>query len=111
GFAIGPVNIDPATRVRWNAAFAYLDPIRDRPNLRIVGDSLVDRVVLDGGRVRGVDVIAPSGRERIESSRVVLAGGAYGSPLILLRSGIGPADELRAAEIAPRHDLPGVGRN
>ena len=42
---------------------------------------------------------------------MILAGGAYGSPLVLLRSGIGPADELRAAGIVPRHDLPGVGRN
>ena len=41
GFAIGPVNIDPATRVRWNAAFAYLDPLRDRPTLRIAADTFV----------------------------------------------------------------------
>ena len=44
GFAIGPVNIDPATKVRWNAAFAYLDPLRDLPNLRIVPDTLADKL-------------------------------------------------------------------
>ena len=54
GFAIGPVNIDPDTRIRWNAGFAYLDPIRGLPNLRIVGDTLVDRVTLDGTRASGV---------------------------------------------------------
>jgi choline dehydrogenase len=111
GFAIGPVNIDPATRVRWNAAFAYLDPVRSLRNLRVVGDTLVDRVVLDGPRATGVEAIGAAGRTRIAAERVILAGGAYGSPLVLLRSGIGPADELAANGIEARHDLPGVGRN
>ncbi len=111
GFAIGSVNIDPATRVRWNAGFAYLDPIRGLPNLRIAGDTLVDRVTLDGTRVTGLDVVAPAGPAHIATDRVILAAGAYGSPLILLRSGIGAADELRPAGIDPVHDLPGVGRN
>ncbi|MBA2595515.1 MAG: GMC family oxidoreductase N-terminal domain-containing protein, partial [Chloroflexia bacterium] len=142
GFAIGPVNIDPTTRVRWNASFAYLDPIRDLPNLRIAGDTLVDKVTLSGGRITGLEVItrlvtnaphesaippavppspiamglgAEEGgrrvRAHIATERVILAAGAYGSPLILLRSGIGAADELRAAGIDTMHDLPGVGRN
>jgi choline dehydrogenase len=111
GFAIGPVNIDPATRVRWNASFAYLDPLRGLPNLRIAGDTLVDRLTFDAGRVSGLEVVGPEGRAQIAAERVIFAAGAYGSPLILLRSGIGPADELRALGIAPIHDLPGVGRN
>jgi choline dehydrogenase len=111
GFAIGPVNIDPATRVRWNAGFGYLDPMRTLPNLRIVGDTLVDRVTLDGRRVTGVAVVGPEGPATVASERVILAGGAYGSPLVLLRSGIGDADELRDSGIAVTHDLPGVGRN
>jgi choline dehydrogenase len=111
GFAIGPVNIDPDTRIRWNAGFAYLDPIRGLPNLRIAGDTLVDRVTLNGVRASGVAVVGPDGPATIAAERVILAGGAYGSPLILLRSGIGAADELRGDGIAVRHDLPGVGRN
>ena len=111
GFAIGPVNIDPATSVRWNAAFAYLDPIRHLPNLRIIPDTLVDKLTLDKSRVTGVDVVTSAGPSQITADRVILAGGAYGSPLILLRSGIGPVDELRELGISPRHDLPGVGRN
>jgi choline dehydrogenase len=111
GFAIGPVNIDAVTRVRWNAAFAYLDPIRNLPNLRIAGDTLVDRVTVDGTRVNGLDVVGPAGATHIAAQRVILAGGAYGSPLILLRSGVGPAYELRALGITPYLDLPGVGRN
>ena len=111
GFAVGPVNIDPITNVRWNAAFAYLDPICHLPNLRIVPDTLVDTLTLDGSRVTGVNVVGSSGRSRIGADRVILAGGAYGSPLVLLRSGIGPADELQAQGIRPSHDLPGVSRN
>lgn len=111
GFAIGPVNIDPASSVRWNAAFAYLDPIRDLPNLRIVGDALVDRLILEGTRVTGLEVIFPDGPAHIAADRVILASGAYGTPLILLRSGIGSPGELQAIGIAPVHDLPGVGRN
>jgi choline dehydrogenase len=111
GFAIGPVNIDPATRIRWNAAFAYLDPIRHLPNLRIVGDTLVDRVTLAGARATGVAVIGPNGPATISAERVIMAGGAYGSPLILLRSGIGAADDLSSYGISVNHDLPGVGRN
>jgi choline dehydrogenase len=111
GFAIGPVNIDPATNTRWNAAFAYLDPIRELPNLRIVPNSLVDRLTFDGTRVSGLGVIGPEGPAHIAADRVILAAGAYGSPLILLRSGVGDAAEMRAIGIAPVHDLPGVGRN
>jgi choline dehydrogenase len=111
GFAIGPVNIDPATKIRWNAAFAYLDSIRQLPNLRIVPDTLVDEVTLDGTRVAGVEVVGPVGSSHIATDRVILTAGAYGSPLILLRTGIGAADELHALGIGPLHDLPGVGRN
>jgi choline dehydrogenase len=111
GFAIGPVNIDPETRVRWNAGFGYLDPIRDLPNLRIVGEMLVDRVMLDGRRVTGVVAVGPDGASTIAAERVILAGGAYGSPLVLLRSGIGAADELNEYGIDVTHNLPGVGRN
>lgn len=111
GFAIGPVNIDPTTQVRWNGAFAYLDPLRHLPNLRIAGDTLVDCLTLDSSSVTGVRVVGPSGPSVINADRVILAGGAYGSPLVLLRSGVGPAGELSDLGIKPRHDLPGVGRN
>jgi choline dehydrogenase len=108
GVGLAPVNIDHG--VRWNAAFAYLDPVRERPNLRIIGDTLVDRVELQSGRAVAVEAIIDGLRLRIPAERIVLAGGAYGSPAILLRSGIGPADELSALGITPLHPLPGVGR-
>lgn len=111
GFSVHPVNIDPATRLRWNAGFAYLDPIRDRPNFQLMPDTLVDRVLLEGDRAVGVAVIGPHGPADIPADRVILAGGAYGTPLILLRSGIGPAAALAEWGIPLHHNLPGVGQN
>lgn len=107
GVAPFPVNIDGATRV--NCAFAYVDPVRDR--LAVVGGALVERVLVRGGRAVGV--VVRDGRQRVEisASRVVLSAGAFGSPAILLRSGVGPADELAAVGVNPVLDLRGVGRN
>lgn len=107
GVAASPVNI--ADGIRWNSSLGYLDPVRDRPNLRIVGDVLVDRVEVANGRAVAVHAVIGGVRIRIPAARIVLAAGAYGSPAILLRSGIGPADDLRPLGIAPVHLLPGVG--
>ena len=97
--------------VRNNAAFAYLDAARGRPNLSVLGQTLVDRLVLsDAGRATGVEVQGPPGPRTIQGESVILAAGAYGSPAVLLRSGIGPEDELRAHGMEPRHVLPGVGK-
>ncbi len=99
---------------RLTASDAYLTPaVRGRDNLTILCDAVVDDLVLaPGPRCSGVRVTGRNGPQTLLAERgVVLAAGAIGSPLLLLRAGIGPADELRAAGIAPRHDLPGVGRN
>ncbi len=90
-----PSNVVEATR--WSTSFAYLDAARGRPNLVIRPDTPVDRLALDGARTTGV--LAASG-ERIEADTVVLTAGAYFTPTILLRSGIGPAAELA------RHGIP-----
>lgn len=88
------------------------DAVRARPNLRILTDHQALRLILDGRRVTGADIASPSGAvQRIEAAHTVLSMGAIHSPAMLLRSGIGPAAELRAAGIAPVHDLPGVGAN
>jgi choline dehydrogenase len=96
--------------VRWNAAFAYLDPVRDRPELTVRGDTLVDRVLVEGGRAVGVRTIGPLGPLDVRADLVVVCAGTYGSPAILLRSGIGPSRELRALGVRVIADLP-VGRN
>lgn len=76
--------------VRWHTGFAYVDPARGRPNLTILGDTLVDRVLLEEGRATG----AVAGGRELAANVVVVSAGAYGSPGILLRSGIGPEGEV-----------------
>ena len=105
GVGIGPMAANVADGVRFNAAFAFLDGVRDR--LTIESGAAVERVLVEDGRARGVVV---DGRE-LRAERVIVAGGAYLSPAILLRSGIGPADDLRALGIDVVADLPGVGAN
>ncbi|WP_168713560.1 GMC oxidoreductase [Streptomyces sp. A0642] len=97
---------------RWNAALAYLDAdTRRRPNLTVLGDSVADRLVLHGGRVEGVVVRADGVPRTLRAGLYVVASGAFGSPALLLRSGVGPADQLRDTGIDPAVDLPGVGEN
>jgi choline dehydrogenase len=104
-----PVNIYQG--IRWNTALGYIDPVRGRPNLTIIPDVLVDRVVIERGRAVAVEAIVDGRRERFGARRIVLSAGAYGSPAILLRSGIGPGEHLREVGIPAVHALDGVGRN
>jgi choline dehydrogenase len=108
GMSTSPVNI--VDGVRWNSAFAYLDPLRGNNCLTIWGGIQVDRLRLEGGRVIAIEAIGPDGPVTIEAGRVVVCAGTYGSPAILLRSGIGPDSELRALGIETNLDL-AVGRN
>jgi choline dehydrogenase len=106
-----PIPVNAVGDVRWNAAFAYLDPARERPNLTIVPDAIVDRLRFEGERAIGA-VVRVGGEEReIAADLVVLTAGAYGSPAILLRSGVGPAEDLARHSIDVCADVPGVGRN
>ena len=98
--------------VRWNSAFAYLDPVRDRPNLTIVGNALADRVVIDGGRVTGavVAIVDGPGADRGGPGRprgrdLRLARRSCSAPASATRP------RCRAIGIAPVHALPGVGEN
>jgi len=109
GIATFPLNV--VDGVRFNSAFAFLDPVRDSPNLSVIADALVDRVLIEGDRVTGLTVQTSDGAVEVRADRVVLAAGTYGSPPILMRSGIGPAELLRDAEIEPRYDRRGVGDN
>lgn len=114
GAGCAAVNALPApdgSRIRFNSAFAYLDPVRESPLLSVLAGALVDRVILSAGRARGVEVIGAHGRERVGAGEVVLCAGAYGTPEILLRSGVGPAHQLRRLDIDVVADVPGVGEN
>jgi choline dehydrogenase len=109
GVAPSPVNI--ADGVRWNTALAYLDPVRERASLRICGHAPVERLLVGDGRVRGAVVRRERELVAVEAGRVIVCAGSYDSPALLLRSGIGPADDLRALGIPVVADLPGVGAN
>ncbi|KAA3653249.1 MAG: choline dehydrogenase [Proteobacteria bacterium] len=97
---------------RWSAVRGFLDPIRKRPNLRIVTAALSDRLVLDGTRVTGLR-FRVNGEDCVARSRIetVLAAGSIGSPAILQRSGIGDPALLQSRGIPVAHALPGVGNN
>lgn len=117
GAACYPINSRNHRRISTNEA--YLEPARGRANLEIRGKVLVDRVVIRDGAATGVRVRVEGQGEgkgdgeacsEISARQIVLCGGAIHSPAILLRSGIGPADELKAMGIAVERDLP-VGRH
>lgn len=109
-FGLEPVNVFEG--IRWNTAFAYLDPVRATGKLTIVDHTVVDRVAGgDGSQPVTVHAIRHGQPLTITADRVVLAAGVYGTPAILQRSGIGPADALRPLGIEPVVDLPAVGAN
>jgi choline dehydrogenase-like flavoprotein len=96
---------------RCSTADAYLRPAVARGNVEVLTDTLATRIVFDGGRAAGVEVLRDNTLETVRAEReVIICAGAYHSPHLLLLSGIGPADELRALGVEPRLDLP-VGRN
>ncbi len=108
GFGLLPKNI--ANGVRSSTAKCYLK--RSKANLTIKTDCHVRRLRLNGNRVTGV--LFTESRSDVEVStkrEVVLCAGAYNSPLILMHSGIGPADQLRQHKLSVNLDLPGVGQN
>ncbi|MFD5626911.1 GMC family oxidoreductase [Streptomyces sp. NPDC127072] len=103
-----PINSRDARRVSVNDA--YLEPARDLPGLTIRGDALVDTVVFEEERAVGVRVVLDGALVTEYADEVILSAGVIHSPAILLRSGIGPAGQLRALGIEVRQDLPvGLG--
>jgi choline dehydrogenase len=108
---VAPESVNIVDEIRFNNAFAYLDPLRADSRLTIRGNTLVDRLVLDGDRVVGVVAISGGAAVEIPAEEVILCGGAFLTPTVLLRSGIGPAADLRALGIEVAVDSPGVGAN
>lgn len=95
---------------RWSAARAYVEPLRGAANLDIRTGCMVEKLVIDQGRVTGVAVRRGRKREVIEASGgVILSAGAFGSPQILMLSGIGPGAHLREHGIDVTMDKPAVG--
>lgn len=107
----GPYPLNTHNRIRQSTALKYLLPARSRPNLTIRCEAQVLRILFHVKRATGVLVHFPHGTEEISGDEIILCAGAIGSPALLLHSGIGPADDLRALEIPVLADLPGVGKN
>jgi choline dehydrogenase-like flavoprotein len=96
---------------RSSTARAYLRPALKRPNLRVVTGAHAIRVLLQGTRAKGVEYQRRSAVVRVEADReVILAGGTFNTPQVLMLSGIGPADHLRETGVGTVVDLP-VGKN
>ena len=97
---------------RCSAAAAYLHPVMSRPNLTVITRAQATGLVFDGNRATGVRYRRKGRDETAEARReVILCGGSFGSPQLLLLSGVGPADELKQHGIGVVHELPGVGKN
>lgn len=96
---------------RESTATAYVDPVRDRANLHIATGWQAQQLTVSAGRVEGVRLTSTHGECRhVHGANMVLCAGAVGSPLLLLQSGIGPAQELQSLGIPLRHELPMVGK-
>lgn len=105
---VGPAPKNIADGMRMNAAFTYLAPVRGRTNLTILPETDIDRVLFADGRAAGVRAV--DGRI-FDAREILLCAGAYGSPAILMRSGIGPGAHLHDLGIPVVADLPGVGEH
>ena len=105
--SVGPWPQNRHREIRMGTLVTYVRAARKRDNFTLRADSLVDRVVLAGDAARGVVYIDADGeRQQVDADTVVVAAGAYSTPPLLQRSGIGVASELKAAGIEHTHELP-----
>jgi choline dehydrogenase len=110
GTGVSPYAINSRDQQRVTTNDGYLEPARERPNLTMRGDALVDRVEFAGTRAAGVRALIEGVWQSVHANSVILSGGAIHTPAILQRSGVGRPDHLRPLGIAPLLDLP-VGEN
>ncbi len=107
-----PVDIMVKNGRRASAATAYLRPAMKRPNLEVRTHALTHRVLIENGKAVGVEYSSGGQVRTVRAEReVLLAGGAYNTPQLMMLSGLGPADELKSKGIQPLVDLKGVGQN
>lgn len=109
---VGIYQVTQKNGTRHSTGAAFLAPVRTRANLEILTGAEVQRVEITDGRATGVTLRRNDRTETVKAkTEVILSAGAIGSPDVLLRSGVGPADQLRSAGIEVVADLPGVGQN
>ncbi len=105
----GPSPMNTIAGVRQSTAQTYLAQARTRPNLTVRGLALVERLLFESRRAVGVRLALPG--ETIWAGTIILSAGTYNSPMILMRSGLGPARHLQDLDIPVLEDLPGIGAN
>jgi choline dehydrogenase len=109
---VGTYQLTQRNGMRCSAAVAYLHPALARPNLTLVPNALVTRVLFEDGRAVGVEALLDGASQALRAKReVVLSAGTYNTPQLLMLSGIGPAEHLREHGIHVRLDQPDVGGN
>jgi choline dehydrogenase len=110
GIAMSQATISKGRRM--STAYCYLEPVRNRPNLRIQTDALTEALLLDGKRCTGVRYTVDGTVHEAHARReVVVSGGSINSPQLLELSGIGQPNRLQGLGIAVNHAVPGVGEN
>lgn len=109
GVGVVPTNVEDGKRV--STALSYLARARQRANLRILANTEVARVLFEGSRAVGVEAVRDGKLETLRGRRITLCAGTLASPAILLRSGVGNAEQCRSLAVSPVLDLPGVGEN
>jgi choline dehydrogenase-like flavoprotein len=108
---VGRFQLTQRDGLRWSTADAFLHPASSRPNLDVVSGAMANRILFEGDRAVGLELLRHDQLTEVRAEReVILSAGAYQSPVLLMLSGIGPADEIAPLGIEPRIDLP-VGRN
>ena len=108
--AVAPFHANVLDHTRWNSAFAFLDPVRELPTLTVYDGTTADRLLFD--QENATALICSGGAEvELVARMFILAAGVYGSPAILMRSGIGPSGHLTELGIFAATDSPGVGEN
>ena len=111
-FGCAPAQVTQKNGERWSAAKAYITPHLTRSNLSVITQAHTQRILFEEKRAVGAEFLRAGQTTRVHARReVILSGGAYGSPQLLMLSGIGPATHLREHGIKVLHDLPGVGQN
>jgi choline dehydrogenase len=109
---VGMYQVTQRGGLRASAAVAYLHPADERDNLTVMPFMRVDRVLFEGRRAVGVEASQLGAAQELRAEReVILCGGTYNSPQLLMLSGIGPAEHLALREIEPLLDQPAVGEN
>jgi len=109
---VGPIDVTAADGRRYSASYSYLRPALRRPNLEVRTGAHATRLLFQGQRAVGIEFVHKGQRQQVRAEREVLvAAGAIASPQLLLLSGVGDPDHLRAHQIPVIHDLKGVGQN